>query len=144
MAVELTLNYENAKNLLFQSISNDARPIAIIDAKDEDRALLIHELFSNNGCVGYIHFDVFLSKYIYNVSSQEELLNYSYIIIDNVKNLVNMTAMMKILSTFIGKMTENYVSVIFMGENTASNLRGILHMAGSKIQYIIKIESERK
>ena len=143
MAVELTLNYENAKNMLFQSISNNARPIAIIDANNEDRALLINELFSNDGYVYYMHYEVFISNYIYNISNQKKLLDYPYIIIDNVKSTGNMTAMMKTLSTFINNMAANFISVIFMGENTAHNMRGILHMAGSKIQYIIKIETER-
>ena len=143
MAVELTLNYENAKNMLFQSISNDARPIAIIDAPNEDRALLINELFSNDSYVCYMHYDVFISKYLYNMANMEQLFDYPYIIIDNVKNPGNMTAMMKTLSTFINNMAANFISVIFMGENTSYNMRGILHMTGSKIQYIIKIESER-
>ena len=143
MAVELTLNYENAKNMLFQSISNDARPIAIIDARSEERALLINELFSDNNYVCYMHYDVFISKYIYNISNRTKLLDYPYIIIDNVKSAGNMTAMMKTLSTFISDMAPNCVSVVFMGENTSANMCGILHMVGSKIQYIIKIEPER-
>ena len=144
MAVELTLNYENAKNMLFQSISNDARPIAIIDAQTNERALLIHELFSEDSCTLYIHYDVFISGYIYDISGRNKLLNYSYIIIDNVKNPGNMTATMKILSSFISSMAINNISVIFMGEHATENMRGILHMSGSKIQYIIKIQHERK
>lgn len=143
MAVEMTYEYPNAERLLSRIIENDARPIIILNGEKTSRVCLYENLFSDLGQVLKMSFYDFMSEYVYSIKKQQELLDCSYILIDDVENLRGLSATLKILSNFIDNMVLNNVSVIFMGENTTYDMREVLHIIGSKIHYIIKIESER-
>lgn len=141
MAIEMTYNFPNAKRLLMTIAQNDARPIILLDGDKTSRILLCESIFSENTLK--MSFCDFMSEYVYSIKKQQELLNFSYIIIDDVEHLRGLSATLKIISTFIDNMVSNGVSVIFMGDNTTYDMREVLHIIGSKIHYIIKIEPER-
>ncbi len=143
MAVQITFDYENAKNILRQSIDNDARPIVILEADLENRKKLASELLQSNENISEISLSEFLTEYVYSIKKQTSLLNYSHIIVNDVKNLRGFSKTLKILSTFIDNMTANNVSVIFMGNDIFYDMSEVIHISGSKIHYIMKIEPER-
>ncbi len=143
MAIEITFLYENAKELLKESLENDARPIIILDADADIRKRLSDELFSLHTSVFKISFQDFLSGYVYSIRKQQELLNFSYIIVDDTEKLRGLSATLKILSTFIDNMIVQNISVIFMGSNTSYDMKEVIQMSGSKIRCIMKIEPER-
>ena len=144
MAVRMTFDYQNAKTILAKSIDNDARPIIILEADDEDRKTLSSELFEQRENILTIPLSDFLTGYVYSIEKQASLLNYSHIIVDNVENLRGFSRTLKILSTFIDNMAYRNVSVIFMGNNNCYDMSEVIHISGSKIHYIIKIEPEER
>ena len=143
MAIRMTFNYENAKNILKKSLDNDARPIVILEADSGDRENLFSELFESNENILTISLSQFLAEYVYSIPKQISLLEYSHIVVNDVKNLRGFSKTLKILSTFIDNMTSHNVSVIFMGSNICYDMSEVIHISSSKIHYIIKIESER-
>ena len=143
MAVRMTFDYENAKNILTKSIENDARPIVILEADSKERESLSSELFELKENIFKVSFSEFLTGYVYSIEKQASLLKYSHIIVNNVENLRGFSRTLKILSTFIDNMTSHNVSVIFMGSNICYDMSEVIHISDSKIQYIIKIEPER-
>lgn len=143
MAVKMILDYQNVKSILSRTIDNDARPIIILEADAEDRRDLSSELFCSKENVFEIPFSEFLTEYIYNISKQASLLSYSYIVINDIENLRGFSKTLKILSTFIDNMASHNVAVVFMGSNISYDMSEVIHISGSKIQYIIKMESER-
>lgn len=143
MAVEMIFDYANAANLLLQSIKNDARPVILLDAESSDRIRLAREVFDNFENIFRISFSDFLTDYVYSIKNQASLLEFSYIAVDNVEGLRGLSKTLKILSTFIDNMTMHNISVIFLGNSVSYDLREVIHISGSKIQYIIKIEPER-
>ena len=82
----------------------------------------------------------FLLEYVYSIKRQEQLSEYGYIVVDCIEKLRGLSGTLKILSTFIDNMTAKNVSVIFMGSNVFYDMREVMHIMGSKIQYIMKIE----
>ena len=143
MAVTMTFDYQNAKNILAKSIDNDARPIVILEADSADCENLSSELFELNENILKISLSEFLSEYVYSIKKQASLLGYSHIVVNDVKNLRGFSKTLKILSTFIDNMASHNVSVIFMGSNICYDMSEVIHISGSKIHYIIKIEPER-
>lgn len=144
MAAEIIYEYPNAEKLFRYITENDARPVVILNAEKKARMRLYDEVFSVCGRAVRVFFSDFIKNYLCNIGKQRELAGYSYIIIDDVEKLHGLSATLKILSGFIDNMYLNGASVIFMGNNTAYDMREVLHIIGSKIHYIIKIEDERE
>lgn len=144
MAAEIIYEYPNAEKFFLYITENDARPVIILNAERKARVSLYETVFSVCDRVLRISFADFMTNYLYNIRKQRELSDYSYIIIDDVEKLHGLSATLKILSGFIDNMSSNGVSVMFMGDNTVYDMREVLHIIGSKIHYIIKIENERE
>lgn len=143
MAIEVTFLYENAKEFLSETLENDARPIIILEADEDLRERFSNELFALHTSALKISFQDFLSHYVYSIQKQQEMLDFSHVVVDNVEKLRGLSATLKILSTFIDNMIAHNVSVIFMGNNVSYDMKEVIQMSGSKIQCIMKIEPER-